>query len=79
MKKENDYETFVKVMYEGLYIGSLRQSKDEVLYRGTKMKKDEIENIRKLFDVWRKTNDEKLPKFLLYSRTFFLLLNRRKK
>ena len=34
------------------------------------MKKDEIENIRKLFDEWKKTNDEKLPKFFLYSRTF---------
>ena len=70
MRKEKNYDTFTKVMYEGLYIGSLQQSKDEILYRGTKMKKDEIENIRKLFDEWKKTTDEKLPKFFLYSRTF---------
>ena len=70
MKKEKIYDTFVKVMYEGLSIGSLQQSKNEILYRGAKMKKDEIENIRKLFEDWKNTEDKKLPKFLLYSRTF---------
>ena len=69
MRKENTYDTFVKVMYEGLSINSLHHSEDDILYRGSKMSKNEIDNIRKSFEEWNKNNN-KLPKFLLYSRTF---------
>ena len=70
MKKENIYDTYVKTVYEGLVIGSLRHSEDEILYRGTRMTKSEIDNIRKSFEEWNKIKDKKLPQFLLYSRTF---------
>ena len=70
MKKENIYDTYVKVIYEGLYIGSFQHSEDEILYRGTRMKKSEIDNIRKSFEEWNKIECKKLPQFLLYSRTF---------
>ena len=70
MKKENIYDTYVKTVYEGLFIGSLRHSEDEILYRGTRMTKSEIDNIRKSFEEWNKIKDKKLPHFLLYSRTF---------
>ena len=70
MKKENYFDTYVKIMYEGLYIGSLQHSNNEILYRGSRMKRNEIDNIRKSFEEWKKLKDKKLPKFLLYSRTF---------
>ena len=70
MRKENTYDTFVKVMYKGLNIGSFHKSEEEILYRGSKMSKNEIDNIRKSFEEWNKNKNNKLPKFLLYSRTF---------
>ena len=70
MKKENTYDIFVKVLYKGLYIGSLHNTEEEILYRGSKISKNEIDNIRKQFEEWKKNKNNKLPKFLLYSRTF---------
>ena len=70
MRKENTYDTFVKVMYKGLNIGSLHKSKEEILYRGSKMSQDEIDKIKNSFEEWNKNKNNKLPKFLLYSRTF---------
>ena len=70
MKQEKNYNTYVKVMYEGLYLGSLYHSENDILYRGTKMTRKEIDNIRKSFEEWNKIKDKNLPKFLLYSRTF---------
>ena len=70
MKKESYFDIYVKAMYEGLYIGSLQHSNNEILYRGTRMKRNEIDNIRKSFEEWNKIGDKKLPQFLLYSRTF---------
>jgi hypothetical protein len=70
MKKEKIYNTYVKLVYEGLYIGSLKQSNDEILYRGSKMSRYEVINIRKSFEEWKNKKDYNLPSFLLYSRTF---------
>lgn len=70
MKQEKNYNTYVKVMYEGLYLGSLYLSQNDILYRGTKMTRKEIDNIRKSFEEWNKKKDKNLPKFFLYSRTF---------
>jgi len=70
MKKEKIYNTYVKLIYEGLYIGSLKQSNDEILYRGSKMSRYEVINIRKSFEEWKNKKDYNLPSFLLYSRTF---------
>ena len=69
MKKENNYNTFVKAMYEGLYIGSLQEAKDDILYRGSRLSKKEVKNIINSFEEWKKINDKNLPQFLLYSRT----------
>ena len=52
------------------YIGSLKHSKDDILYCGTKISKNEIDNIIKYLEDWNKIKDKKLPEFLLYSRTF---------
>ena len=68
-KKENNYDTFVKAMYEGLYIDSLQEAKDDILYRGSRLSKKEVKNIINSFEEWKKINDKNLPQFLLYSRT----------
>ena len=68
-KKENNYDTFVKAIYEGLYIGSLPETKDDILYRGSRLSKKEVNDIRKSFEEWKKISDKNLPQFLLYSRT----------
>ena len=65
MRKENTYDTFVKVMYEGLSINSLHRSEDDILYRGSKMSKNEIDNIKKDFETKLddlKKNNKKLMK-----------------
>ena len=79
MKKEKDYDTFVKVMYEGLYIGSLHHCKGDILYRGSRMTRKELNDIRNSFKEWKKNKDNTLPKFLLFSRTFFLSQKLKKK
>ena len=70
MKKETEYDTYVKAMYEGLYIGSLHHSKDGILYRGSRMTRKELDGIRNSFGEWKKNKDNTLPKFLLFSTTF---------
>ena len=70
MRKENTYDIFVKIIYKGLSLGSLHYSEEDILYRGAKMSKSEIENIKKSFEEWKKNKNNKLPKYLLYSRTF---------
>lgn len=71
MKKETDYDTYVKAMCEGLYIGSLHHCKDDILYRGSRMTREELDDIRNSFEEWKiNKNTNTLPKFLLFSRTF---------
>lgn len=65
------YQTFIKLIFEGLLNKSIYFSEDNYLYRGTQMTKNEIDNIMKSFEE-RRTLDhyEPLPLFLLYSRCF---------
>ena len=73
MKKEGkDYNTFIKVLFEGISNKSLLISEDDVLYRGTKMTKNEIDEIIRLNEKWKNNNNSNnnLPSFLLYSRCF---------
>ena len=69
-KKGKDYQTFITVLLEGLANGSLHNSDEKVLYRGTKMTRKEVDEIIKRFEKWKNTNDKSLPSFLLYSRAF---------
>ena len=64
------YQTFIKLMFEGLFNKSLSISLDDCLYRGTKMTRNEIDKIIKLYDQWNKKGDKSIPSFLLYSRCF---------
>ena len=68
MKKQGDlYSTFVKMMYTGLKIKSLKYSEVPILYRGTRMQKKEIDNVIKSF---KEKKNYGLPKIILYSRCF---------
>ena len=64
------YKTFIDVMYEGLLLKSISISEDDFLYRGTRMTKNEIENIMKKYEEWKLKKDKSIPSFLLYSRCF---------
>ena len=73
MKKEKDYNIYniyIKAMYEGLFLGSLKYSKEDILYRGSRMSRKEVNDIKNPFIEWKKTKNNMLPNFLLYSRTF---------
>ena len=78
MKKENNYYIFVKVLYKGLYIGSLHNTEEEILYKFSKKSKNEIDNIRKQFEERKK----KIINYLNFYHTlehFFLLLKKKQK
>ena len=61
-------------MYEGLFLGSLKYSKEDILYRGSRMSRKEVKDIKNPFIEWKKTKNNMLPNFLLYSRTFLSFL-----
>ena len=61
-----EYKNFIKVMYEGLKLNCLSSSFNETLYRGTSIKKSEIEIIKKYLN--KKIED--LPGAIVYSKTF---------
>ena len=64
------YQTFIKILFEGLLNNYLLISNDEYLYRGSKMSKIELEKIITLFNKWKKKDDKSFPSFILYSRCF---------
>lgn len=41
-KKGKDYQTYINILFEGLLNDSLIVSKDDYLYRGSKMSKKEM-------------------------------------
>ena len=70
-KKENDeYVTFVNLLYEGLSNNSLQISIDDCLYRNCTMLKNDINKLIDQFNIWKQNNDKSLPSFLIYSRCF---------
>ena len=69
-QKGKDYQTFINIMFEGLLNKSFPSSEDDLLYRGTKMSRIEIDKIIKLYEKWKEKSDKSLPSFLLYSRCF---------
>ena len=80
MKKETDYDTYVKAMYEGLYIGSLHHCKDDILYRGSRMTREELDDIINSFEEWKiNKNTNTLPNFCYFHEHFFLLQKSKQK
>jgi hypothetical protein len=65
-QKGKNYQVFISLMFEGLLNKSLSISEDDYLYRGSKMIKNEIDNIIKSFEQWKVKGDKSFPSFLLY-------------
>lgn len=78
IKKESYFNTYVKAMYEGLFIGSLKNSINEILYPDTRIKRNEIDNIRKSFEEWNKKKDKIYLNFCNILEHFFLSLKLKK-
>ena len=64
-KKEN-YLSFIKVLYEGLYSKSLPLASNNTLYRGSKLSNDEI----KIIKTSLKNKIYNLPGLITFSKTF---------
>ena len=64
------YQTFIKILFEGLLNNYLIISKDKYLYRASGMSKIELKKIISLFNQWKKKDDKSFPSFILYSRCF---------
>ena len=65
-KSGKDYETYIKVVYYSLLKQYIKPNIKEKLYRGTRIKKDELEYIKKAF----KNKKEGLPACICYCKAF---------
>ena len=68
------YQTFIKILFEGLLNNYLIIREDEYIYRSSKMSKIELEKIITLFNQWkkRKTNLFHLLYFIPVASFLFL-------
>ena len=64
--KKDEYLSFIKILYEGIKTQSLSLGSNNILYRGAKLKNEEIEKIKNYL------NDKKegLPGAIVFSKTF---------
>ena len=69
-QKGNYYQTFIKILFEGVFDKSLSTSEDDYLYQGSRMTKIEMGKIIELYEQYRANKDKSFPSFLLYSRCF---------
>ena len=68
MKKDKSkYLTYIRMLYEGVKIKSLKSHSNSILYRGALMSKKELNNLKK-FMLNKKKN---LPSSIVYGRSFF--------
>ena len=65
--KTINYLPFIKVLYEGVKLKSLKIATDSELYRGSKISLDEINKIKGYLDKNVPTN---LPKAIVFSKSF---------
>jgi len=68
--RRDDYLYFIKVLYEGVKLKALPLASNNILYRGTRLSNDEIENI---YTLLKKEKDEKvegLPGAIIFSKAF---------
>ena len=68
MKKDTKkYLTYIRMLYEGVKIKSLKSHNNSILYRGALMSQKELNNLKK-FMLNKKKN---LPSSMVYGRSFF--------
>ena len=66
VNKVDKYLPFIKTLYEGVKLGSLPLAKDDILYRGAKISKDEIDRIKN----YKKKKIKTLPYAIVFCRSF---------
>ena len=59
-----NYKTFIKVLYKGVEVNSLKSYEGKFLYRGSIINKNELEKIKKF------NNDGKLSNIVVFSKAF---------
>ena len=59
-----NYKTFIKVLYKGVEVSSLKSYEGKFLYRGSTINKNELEKIKKF------NNDGKLSNIVVFSKAF---------
>jgi len=59
-----NYKTFIKVLYKGVEVSSLKSYEGKFLYRGSIINKNELEKIKKF------NNDGKLSNIVVFSKAF---------
>ena len=64
--KKDEYLSFIKILYEGIKTQSLSLGSNNILYRGAKLKKKEIEKIKEYLNEKK----EGLPGAIVFSKTF---------
>ena len=64
---KNKYVTYIRMLYEGVKIKSLKNNSNKILYRGALMSKTELDNL-KTHMLNKKKN---LPSSIVYGRSFF--------
>ena len=67
-QNQNEYITFVKIMFKGLSNKSLFTSEDEYLYYGTILSKEKIDKIKSY--EFSDVDYDKFPSYILYSKCF---------
>ena len=63
-KLSSNYKTFIKVLYKGIDINSLKSYQGKYLYRGSVLNKIEVEKIKKYRDIG------KLSTIVVFSKAF---------
>ena len=67
LKNDNEkYLPYIKMMYEGIKL-NVFESYNKTLYRGSKLKKDEIEQI---YNIFREEKKQDLPHGIVFSKCF---------
>jgi hypothetical protein len=66
LNKKESYLPFIKILYEGVKLKSLPLSNDKVLYRGSKIRNDEVKYIKDCINKKIKG----LPSSIAFSKSF---------
>ena len=65
-KKGKDYETYIKVLYHSLHLEYIKPAEEKKLFRGSVIKKEELEYIKEAF----KNKKKNLPACICYNKSF---------
>ena len=74
LNKKEKYLSYIKTLYEGVNLKALPLASKSLLYRGSLISKEEINNIKSYLDNKKKD----LPGSIVFSKSFFLFQKKKK-